>query len=302
MKKSFLLSLFLLLTATGVGHAYDFTNPMDRDGYVPPDLQQIGVSALPLAYSTNPVGVQGATVAVYGVLTSSMPTGSEASTGTYCLIYSSNTPNFGTGKELLVPELRFSSNTRNTLYVFDPPVISPDGFSANITSAAGFATVFYRFLATNTPEDVWVPFDQRDQKAPSPQFYGVKAASNVVSGTVATVSAGTQVLDFTTTEKVYATDRQLLYGMTASSGTANLMTEFAVFRSTNITGSTWGTFMILPPILYQSFNGGDDAVSNWKTKVIRFPWPIIFPGGITVQLPGGFERFRPSARPARGLR
>lgn len=301
MKKSFLLALFLLLTPT-LAKAYDFLNPMDRDGFVLNDLDQLGVRVLPLAYSTNPFVIQGATVAIYGVLTSTMPHGSEASTGTYCLIYASNTATFGTSQELLIPELRFSTTTRNTLYVFDPPIISPDGFSANITSAMAFASVFYRYLATITPEDIWIPYDQRNQKAMSVQFYGVKAASNVVSGASRVTSAGTQVQDFVTTEKVIAsTGPTLLYGLVASTGVANSGTAWVIYRSTNVT-ATGASLMILPPVFYHTFNGGDDVISNWRTKTIRFPWPIYCPSGLTEERGTDQERFRTLIRPARGLR
>ena len=231
-----------------------------------------------------------------------MVNGAEASTGSYCLIYSSNTANFGAGRELLIPELRFSSTTRNTFYVFEPPIISPDGFSANITTSAGFASVFYRYLATTTPEDVWVPYDMRNQKALSAQFYGVKAASVVVAGAAAAAGVGALAADFVTVEKVYmSTGPTLLYGMIASTGVANAATAFVVFRSTNVTG-TGNTHMLLPPILYHTFNGNDESEMDWKTKIIRFPWPLYFSGGLTVQTPTALHRIRPMVRPARKLR
>ena len=291
MKKSW-LSIIIALSLCAVAEA-GFVVPRDRDGLPAGSVYDTGVEVVTLRQTLNASVITGSSVAIYGVMTSTprVVDGRE-----FVEIRSTNMA--GIGSELLLPPIAFTSTTRNTLIVFNPPVLAPAGFSVNLTSAQGWASVFYRHIATATSPNFFIPYDNTGMKAyDGAQWYGVQAASEVVPGAAAQYSAsavGTESLDFDSTEKCVATTRGLFYGVMASTGDAS---NYAIFRDTN--GATGNYF--LPPLFYNSMDRDNEGITA-VTRVFYFPWPVIYTIGLSVERNVGTDRFRVFTRPLSSLR
>ena len=328
MIKRFGIFTFLMLLASRLmaySNTSDFNIPVDRDGYLVQDVQQVGVLPLTIRGSDKvPAFVGGSSIAVYGVLCSSAGGGSLGDTLSHWVnLRATNTANLTSA--LLIPSLRISSvsvvgssdsyYTQNRLYVFNPPLIAPDGLSLDISSfsSAGIAnissqtsaTVFYRYLSTSTDEQTWVPIDRRNAlKAQSSSLFGVKVASMSGPGQIDD-DQGTGVLDGKGAEMAIegssvtnTQERRLLYGVCYGTGTPD---AFVVFEDTNVTSGN--SVSSLPPIYYRTLDlsfGG--AVTNNMSGCYTFPWPIVHVIGLTTRRTPGTDQFRVLSRPAGRLR
>lgn len=328
MIKRFGIFTFLMLLASPLmaySNTSDFNIPLDRDGYLVQDVQQVGVLPLTIRSSDKvPAFVGGSSIAIYGVLCSSAGGGSLGDTFSHWVnLRATNTANLTSA--LLIPSLRISSvsvvgstdsyYTQNRLYVFNPPIVAPDGLSVDISSfsSAGIvnittqvsATVFYRYLTTSTDEQTWVPIDRRNAlKAQSSSLYGVKASSMSGPGGLDD-NTGNGVLDGRGAELAIngssvtnSQERQLLYGVCYGTGTAD---AFVIFEDTNVV--TGNSVSSLPPIFYRTLDlsfGG--AVTDNISGCYTFPWPIVHVIGLTTRRTPGVDQFRVLERPAGRLR
>ena len=290
-----LMSLSFLASARA-----EYWTPQDRDGTKALQIQDVGVFVSYTGFSSAPVIIEGSSIAVYGVLTTTKANGSESQQAWVELRATAAVANaaptaFAT-QELLVPPLVVSSTTRNTLYVFNPPRIAVGGLEINTSSGMVGAAVFYRHLATTTVDDFWIPRDFGGDKTFDPSFYGIKAASEVVSGAAAN-SVGSEGFDFTTAELQVANTPGLLYDIVAGTGNP---ANYVVFEDSNSTiGPDVADF--LPPLFYNTF--ADSFSPYSKNSVVTFPWPLIFQNGLTQQRTvSAPDRFRIGVRPRRALR
>lgn len=333
MIKRFGIFTFLTLLASPLmafSNTSDFKIPVDRDGYIVQDVQQVGVLPLTIRSSDKtPAFVAGSSIAIYGMLCSTAGGGSPGDTLSHWVNFrATNTANVTSA--LLIPSLRISSVSvvpssgnftveppylKNRLYVFNPPLIAPDGLSLDMSSfsTAGIedissqtsVTVFYRFLSTTSDEQTWVPIDRTNgAKARSSSLYGVKVASMSGPGQVDD-DQGTSVLDGKSAEfaiegsSVTASrERRLLYGVCYGTGTAD---AFVIFEDTNVV--TGNSVSSLPPIFYRTLDlsfGG--AVTNNISGCYTFPWPIVHVIGLTTRRTPGTDQFRVLSRPSGRLR
>lgn len=290
--KKILLNAFLFIAATiTVVNGNDFRVPMDREGKRADTIKDSYVRVASVRYTTTATMlVRGATIQIYGVLTSTLPLGSI-----YAGVELRSTNTANTSSELLVPPLRISTEIRNTMYVFDPPILCPEGLSVNLTSAGTVASIFYNFSSTRTRADFFIPYDMDNIKASS-DFYGVKVASNVAAGSAADV-IGTESLDNTVGEKVIATTRGLWYGVMGGTVT-NKDSYIVVEDSASVLGNPVD---FLPPFFYKTYNldGQSDGAKN---QIVKFPWPLLFENGLNVANNSDNDRIRMFTRPARSLR
>lgn len=326
IKRFGILTVFLTLLASPLmaySNTSDFNIPVDRDGYPVLDVQQVGVLPLTIRASDKvPAFVGGSSIAVYGMLCSTAGSGGVGEVSAWWVnMRATNTANLTSA--LLLPSLRISSVSvvgstdsyyvQNRLYVFNPPIIAPDGLSLDISSVSAAvnistqvsATVFYRYLSTSSDEKTWVPIDRRnDIKARSQTLYGVKASSMSGPGQIDD-GQGMSVLDNTGSEFAIngstvdnSIERQLLYGFCYGTGTAN---AFVVFEDTNV--AVGNSVSSLPPIFYRTLDlsfGG--VVTNNISGCYTFPWPIVHVIGLTTQRTPGTDQFRVLSRPAGRLR
>lgn len=290
--KRLLFSLFFLSSVSLV-HA-NFQLPLDRDGIPAEDISSVGVEVFTIRYSSAASLVSGSTIAVYGVMTGTK-TAESVGVQSFVELRATNTAN--TTTELLVPAIEFSSTTRNSFVWFDPPIICPEGLSVNISTVADAqASVFVRYLSTNTSADYWIPRDDRGLKAHNPQFYGVKVASTVVTGAAAN-TLGTEGYDRTTGELIVDDERGLLYGVMPSSGPS---TSYVVFEDTaSVIGDTAD---FIPPLFYRSSVYVDDTNGVTGNKPFYFKYPLIYVNGLSQRRDTTADRFRIFVRPLRKLR
>lgn len=352
MKKLLLMALFFMATTLRFANA--FQAPLDRDGVRAFNVQDVGVyvflstSEVPWLISgatqvlsggavqgSGTANVGGSSIAIYGILTSTFS--GDAASYAYVELRSTNTAN--KVSELLVPPIAIGVSTstvgslhvpKNNFVVFDPPIVSADQVSVNISSALGALTtyrynaaIFYRYLSTSLPEDVWFPNDDREAEKilGGASLYGVRASSGGVGG-LANDNLGAETLDFTQGPKFMMTSSVpanqaslMLYGWSASSGSTGSWFEVDDATGTqdytvqfNVTTSS---FNFLPRIYPRTFGVGLDNYA-WETPVapvsvptnfeFNFPWPIIARQGLRFTAGQATERFRLKARNRRALR
>lgn len=344
IKKTLLMALFFTASALKLGNAFQL--PMDRDGADALTVQDVGVDVF-LSTSEVPWLINGATqtlaadgtimggssIAVYGILTSTFS--GDASAYAYVELRATNTAN--SVSELLVPPIAVGITTSttgslhwpiNNLVVFNPPIVAADNLCVRISSALGplttyryNAAIFYRYLATNAPEDVWIPTDSRMgmKVVGGASFYGVKSASNTFGNNVSDDREGTEELDFDSgpdfiqTSSVPANQSMiLLYGWAASSGSVS--SWFDVDEATGIgdyrviPNVVTSSFTALPKVYPRTFNSG----YIWNTPILSysvptsqefsFPWPIRMRKGLRFWESASNERFRLRTRNAKALR
>lgn len=313
MKKAFLFSLALIPTSL-----FGFQIPLDRDGVSAESLDDVGVLVFTTTHSnvaqsifdvTPPTAAltQGASIAIFGILTSTLPTG-RVPGDVFFQVRSSDTLN--ESSELLLPEIPISSTTENTFLQFNPPVIAPiralfsiRSVSVDITSDTVPASVFYRFIATNTESDVWIPIDEfSGRKVHDKSFYGVQVATQVIPGNGINNGVGTDALDNTSDERLLTSTSVLtssfLYGWMAGTGT---VTNYVVFEDTEGVSATTPARPTIVPIFYNAgvFNPGN---VEWKAKAYSFPWPVFFSRGITQRRDSSTDQFRVFKRPTQSVR
>ncbi len=295
--KKILSSLLLLFSIVTISQA-EFEIPRDRDGAEAINLQSVGVNVLTVSYSSAASIVRGSSIAVYGVMTGTKTiSGATSGIQAFVQLRSSNTATV-TG-ELLVPPIEFSSSTRNTFVWFDPPVVAPDGLSINISTVADAqASVFYRFLATGTLENFWIPTDNRGNKAQNPQFYGVKAASSVIAGATAD-TLGTEGLDMNTDELVIDDRTGLLYGVFPSTGPT---TSYVVFEDSGTATTTPDLADFIPPFFYRTAIFIDTTHGTSGNQPFYFKYPLIYTLGLTQNRDSNVDRFRVFTKPRSNLR
>lgn len=292
MLKKFLSSFLLVIAITSTIYGNDFRVPLDRDGKKAQSIKDAYVRVVSTGYTTNQtILLRGASIAIYGVLTSTKPAASDYAGVELRYSSTSGQPTSG---ELLVPPLSISTETRNTFYHFDPPIVCPGNLAVTLSSGGTFVSIFYNFLATSTKADFWNPYDMDNVKANS-DFYGVKAASE--SAQITADIIGTEALDNTTGEKIVIPSRALFYGLMG--GTVTTRSSFLVFEDTaSVLGDPQNIF---PPLFYKSFNV-EDTNDLGKNTVVKFPWPILFRNGVGVTNSSADERIRVFVRSARSLR
>lgn len=341
--KTLLTALFFVSSACGMAQAYQL--PLDRDGSPALNVQDVGVyvwlstSEVPwlitgsTRLASQGVIAGGSTIAVFGVLTSTFS--GDLAAPAFVELRATNTAN--TTSELLVPAIPIgvSSTTtgqngvpKNNFVEFNPPIIAYDSLSVNISSGLGpligyrfSAAVFYRYLATNGPEDVWYPDDDRGQKTlGGASLYGVKSSTGGTFGATGD-RQGTEALDLTVGPQFVMTSSVpvdqspiMLYGWSASSG--NTFNYFQVDDATGTNNYTQGpslqsSFNFLPAIYPRTFgtnfNGylwlspnTAQAIYNWSG--FNFPWPIVARRGLRFTASTLSERFRLHTRNRRALR
>lgn len=292
VKKKIILAFLAALAYSSLSFASDFRKPYDNDGVKPKSIDESFVLVVSTGYTTTAsMLINGATIQIHGVLTSTLPAGSG---GADVRLRSTNTAN--TSSELLVPPLRLSSETRNTFYVFDPPILCPVGLSVELSSAGIFASIFYTYSATSTNANFLIPLDMDGAKS-EPSMYGVQVASRVFAGATADNSQQAEALDYTTAERIVIAERAFLYGFMGSSNAVS--TSFLLVEDT---GSALGNPQdIFPPLFYNTLSDAD-VISGWRTPMFKFPWPVLLRNGIGVTNSTAGERLRVFARPARRLR
>lgn len=341
LKKLVVSTLFIAASTLKIADAYQL--PKDRDGVAAGTVEDVGVhvflstSSLPWLLNGSTQTLAGGTIvntssiAIYGVLTSSFS--GDIGAPAYVHLRATNTAN--TTSELLTTPIAVGITTsttgtfhvaRNNLVLFRPPLVVPDGVSVNISSTPGSLTtnqfsaaVFYRYLATNAPEDVWFPNDDNGIKTiGGASLYGVKPATGNTLGGIANDGLGNEALDFTTDARFIQTSSVpanqapvLLYGWSASSGA--LSSSFDIDAAT---GS--GNYRIIPnvvtanlsflPVIYprtlENYSWGTivPPTSVTTNSDFNFPWPLISPRGIRFQASVSTEMFRLKTRNARALR
>lgn len=302
MKKSILLLLALIPTSI-----WGFRLPLDRDGVSAESIDDVGVRVFTTTHSIAASGVSGSSIALFGVLTATLPAG-VAVNGAWIEIRSSDT--FNRSSELILPPIMVTSTTRNTFVVFNPPVVVPTRMSVNVRTLATdivtntvITSFFYRFLATSTNENVWIPLDTfQGKKVHTSDLYGVSAATDNRPGNAADNGIGADNFDFTSDERLFtSTDvsKGFLYGWVASTGTSG---SYIVFKDTTGAGTTVTSSFLLPPIFYNTLNYSTEENPESQTKPFTFPWPIIFERGLSAQRSVSTDRFRVFIRDANALR
>lgn len=347
LSKLFLFSaiLFTMSSLALANTSHDFTLPTDIDGELPIFVKEIGVYAYTSSQTQGmaqlitgatqsypngspaqgPASV-GSTIAVYGILTSTLSV-PDAVGQAFVLLRATNTAN--NSSELLCPPIVLASTVSNTLVIFDPPLIAADGLSVTVSS--GRATIFYRYLSTNTADNVRIPLDNsQGHKAHDSGWYGVKASSEAGPGGIAESAGrlGSESLDLHTNEmfvnfiSTTATaggsgtsmsgpvqSRTQLFGWVAGTGSA---TNYITFKDTYSTGSgSESSNDLIVPIFYNTLTYDtayqyNIGVLAFRNKVFSFPWPIIARNGLTQRrfaVPAAaLDRFRVLVKPAGRLR
>lgn len=332
------LFLFLAFVFTSFSSVQAFDLPVDKNGIPARWVQDVGVRVYFTTMSiaglvtgssntTTTSSVLGSSIAIYGVLTSSHPGGIASNFGSpgYVELRATNTAN--STSELIVPPIKigvFLSTAgvtpfttteipANNFVQFDPPVIAMDNLSVNLSSAVGTCTsckfeaaVFYRYLSTNLPEDVWFPQDDSQGVAPlSASMYGVKSGTTAApAGGLANDRQGTETLDQTTgnlfiyTSTIPENQAPLfLYGWSVSSGT--LSNSFRINDATG-TLSYPNVPNFFPPILPHTL--GRIQVSAEDFCQWNFPWPVIVQKAIWFAASSNADRIRIYNRSRRALR
>jgi hypothetical protein len=270
---------------------YAFNPFRDRDGVKARSVQDTGVRSVTCDYTTTGQLVTGSSIAIYGVMLSTRDNTEEKH-----FLYITSTDTLSYGGPYLIPPIQFSSSTRNTFHVFNPPVIAPDGFVAQISSAIYSASVFYEYIARSTPTDFYIPRDDEGVKCFDSSLYGVKVGSHVTSGSTGTVDA----LDFTYGEIVISTWPVMLYGVIAGTGAVS---EYVIFEDSDTT--TGAKHVLFPPLFYRTTSlayDGDYYVGEESIRVFSFPWPIRTEYGLTIRNSVNTQRLRLLYRRARRLR
>lgn len=290
MKRGLFLFYLTAIISVSLCYGGDFRVPLDNDGVKARNMDESFVRIISTGYTTvASMLLRGAAIQIYGVLTSTRPAGSEEA---HVFLRSTDTAN--TSSELLVPPLNISSETRNSFYVFDPPILCPTGLSVNLSSAGTFVSIFYNYAATSTASNYLIPRDMDGIKA-SPDMYGVQVASRVSAGDSADDNLGADAFDNSTTERLVIGERAFFYGVMGTSSSGN---NFLIVEDT---GSTLGDPQnIFPHLFYGTFNY-ENTVTPSLTPIVTFPWAILMQNGISVT-PSESERLRIFARPARRLR
>lgn len=349
------MALFFMVTTLKFANAFQL--PLDRDGQAAFNVQDVGVyvflstSEVPWLLNgssqnipagaaigtVSPIG--GSSIAIYGILTSTFS--GDAASYAYVELRSTNTAN--KTSELLVPPIAVGVSTsttgslhvaKNNFVVFDPPIVSADQVSVNISSALGALTlyrysaaIFYRYLSTNQPESLWIPNDdfQGVKAIGGASLYGVRTSTGGI-GSLANDRLGTETLDFNAgpafvqTSSIPANQGHvMLYGWSASSGSS--ASSFKIDDSTGLgnyplinAGTTVVVFSsssFLPDIYPRTFGPTFDNYI-WNTPIaavnipvsfeFSFPWPIIARQGLRFTANTATERFRLKSRNRRALR
>lgn len=313
MKKAVLFCLAFVPTSL-----FGFQVPLDRDGVAFETLDDMGVKVFttsmsnvassPFMAAIPTASVTGSSIALYGVLTSTLPTGRVAG-DVFVQIRSSDTLN--ETSELLIPEIPVSSTTENTFIVFNPPIVVPirmvvsiRSVSIDITSDTVPVSYFYNYLTTSAPRNPnWIPLDEYSgRKVHNKSFYGVQVATQVVPGNGVNNGIGTDALDNTADERILTSTsvltKTMLYGWIAGTGT---VTNYVVFEDTEGVSATTPAIPTIVPIFYNAEPFNPNAV-EWKTKAYSFPWPIVFERGLTVRRNATTDQFRVLKRGAETVR
>lgn len=301
----------LALVSVSKANADDFGATYDRDNEYAQSARDLGVdvylatSAVPYLVTGASYTTQPSTYLVFGVFTSTGPQGLDMSISpTFVELRATDTAN--TTSELLVPGVAFSTQTRNTLVIYDPPLVAGNGLSINITTipVGVMAAVFYRRIQPGQDDDLWIPVDgQVGRKAHDSTLYGVLPSSSAVGGATAENGRSASAFDYTTTEKVIANstvssegDPQHFYGWVASSG---VRTNYMTLQATNTTVGSLNNF--LPPVFYRTLS--QETFDNaFLQASFQFPWPLNAPNGLGVQLSSANDRLRILRRPKRRMR
>lgn len=337
MKREIILTAGLFLLSCTFAQA--FSLPLDRDGIPAKIVQDVGVSvayssgtSVPFLITGGTVsGTKGSTFAIYGILTSTPQgtnnTGAQFALG-FVMLRATDTAN--SSSELLVPPIHIGTwistadagdnvgYPANTFIEFNPPLIAQDNLSmqtssdtAGNTSNTFSFSVFYRVLATNTPEDVWFPIDDYQGEKPlGGSLYGMRPSSNTTAGATANDKLGTEGWDFTNGRKVITTASTttlalsgptaptsplFFYGFSNSSGSAS------TFFTCTDTNSTLGTLAnnFLPAIYPHTLRTQHFDPDEFTQ--FNFPWPLKLRNGLACQASVATERFRFYTRNPRAL-
>lgn len=290
--------LFTFLFLGFVSSVYSFQVPLDRRGKQAQSIYDAGVltftTSMTVTDGVVPRIVKGSTIAVFGIITSTLGTGSAIS---HVFVELRATDTANRTSELLVPPLAISSTTRNTFHIFDPPILAVSGVSIFVNTPTARVTLLYTHVATNNAGTFSIPLDsQQGNSISNRHFYGVQVSSESMFGDAANNRVGAESLDYNSDEMLVSTgSRYLITGFHPSTGAlGNYVTIRDDFATGNINN------LLVVPIFYNTvYENNNGAIGG---RPFTFPFPIVAENGVTVQTNTNDDRFRLFIKDLRSLR